>query len=87
MSTPNDGGPAFPRTGFWSSETQGFDCEPKEGMTLRDYFAAKAMGAYLSMDKTSASISRDIITSLDMAGSCYEWADLMIIARDRKEQA
>jgi hypothetical protein len=37
MSTPNDGGPAFPlRNGF---------CQP--GMTLRDYFAAAAMQGML----------------------------------------
>jgi hypothetical protein len=57
---------------------------PIGGMTLRDYFAAKAMVAYLSLDRTSASIAADIITPMDMAGGCYEWADLMIAARDGK---
>lgn len=43
MSTKNDGGPAFP-----------IGSTPEEwgnGMTLRDYFAAKAMQAWLSDTK------------------------------------
>ena len=41
----NDGGPAYPRTGHVHSQ----DCEPEqwikcnEGMSLRDYFATRAM--------------------------------------------
>ena len=38
MNNKNTGGPAFPRT-QWPNES---------GMTLRDYFAAKAMQAILS---------------------------------------
>ena len=40
--TPTDGGTAFPRP---FSEDTYFDYEAQEGMSLRDYFAAKAMQA------------------------------------------
>jgi len=40
MLTPNDGGGAFP-----AAASPGADPEP--GMTLRDYFAAKAMAGLL----------------------------------------
>jgi hypothetical protein len=49
VSRPNDGGPAFPqkkrinRDGYWTDEF-----EPVGGMTLRDYFAAKAMHQFLA---------------------------------------
>jgi hypothetical protein len=44
MSGENNGGPAFPRNshpGFGNDH-------PVDGMTLRDYFAAKAMQALIS---------------------------------------
>lgn len=45
MSTPNDGGPAFPET-RWDDKTR------QEvqwcGMTLRDYFAGQALNGLLS---------------------------------------
>jgi hypothetical protein len=42
MDKINDGGPAFPAT--WSNEHNFF---VDGGMTLRDYFAAKAMAALI----------------------------------------
>ncbi len=36
MSAPKDGGPAFPNDAVMGK------CETADGMTLRDYFAAKA---------------------------------------------
>jgi len=59
----NDGGPAFPRTG-WPNET---------GMTLRDYFAAKAMQALAHKYSHEGDISRN----------AYKIADAMLRARDR----
>jgi hypothetical protein len=41
-NTAKDGGPAFPRDGMEISG--GSWIEPKDGMTLRDYFAASALG-------------------------------------------
>lgn len=39
--TKNTGGPAFPNTAFGGTRNE------QQGMTLRDYFAAKAMAAML----------------------------------------
>ena len=45
MTTPiNDGGPAFPITGVYGLPN-GESIHPHPGMTLLDYFAAKAMQA------------------------------------------
>ena len=55
--------PAFPRT-QWPNET---------GMTLRDYFAAKAMQALIHVQvKTKQQ---------QTAEAAYEWADEMLKAR------
>lgn len=71
----NDGGPAFPIPGLQ-------DDEDFNGMSLRDYFAAKAMQAWLSTyaenDRHPASAG-----NLDhFAGQAYEVADAMIAARN-----
>jgi hypothetical protein len=62
----NDGGPAFPRTG-WPNET---------GMTLRDYFAAKAMQALIPSGQT--------VDSMKYAESAYALADAMLKARGKQ---
>lgn len=46
----------------------------EEGMTLRDYFAAKALQGMLS----SATMVHDI------AGTAYDYADAMLKAREEK---
>jgi hypothetical protein len=50
--------------------------EPEKGMTLRDYFAAKAMQAFLSRD--SSCTSPDEIIAQD----AYNTADAMLKARE-----
>jgi hypothetical protein len=69
----NDGGPAFPL-----SESDSFvHC----GMTLRDYFAAKAMQAII----TSTSGSLEGLTNPKIAASeAYQFSDWMIKARESK---
>ena len=62
----NDGGPAFPRTG-WPNET---------GMTLRDYFAAKAMQALIPSGQS--------IDTMKYAESAYALADAMLKARSEQ---
>ena len=62
----NTGGPAFP-TGT------GGNTPYSNGMTLRDYFAAKAIIAYHSDGKFS--------DSEDVANWCYRLADAMLKAR------
>lgn len=71
----NDGGPAFPRP--FSDDTEcGLPCTDQEGMTLRDYFAAKAMQASFS-DKLS---SQEYLRLT--AKWAYKMADAMLEARD-----
>lgn len=70
MSNINDGGPAFPVV----SEVMGH-CS---GMTLRDYFAAKAMQGF------AADPSMDEVEIGDIADLAYEMADAMLLAREAK---
>ena len=75
MSDKNTGGPAFPskkrvyRAGYATTEF-----EPVQGMTLRDYFAAKAMQGFAAMDEEFSSPEQ-------MASTAYQWADAMLKAR------
>lgn len=62
-----DGGPAFPCEDPTSSD-------PQEGMSLRDYFAAKAMNGILAGDDTMDDASK-------LARWAYEIADAMIAHR------
>lgn len=70
MTNKIDGGAAFPQSGYaqWA---------PEGGMTLRDYFAAKAMKGILCGGKGIHSdqfmLSRD----------AYEVADAMLEARNK----
>jgi hypothetical protein len=76
MSEINDGGPAFPvSTGDPTASYQdGPYTSQYPGMTLRDYFAAKAM--VMKFGETGTSITVD-----DMAVRCYAMADAMLRAR------
>ena len=60
--------PAFPNEGFngWG--------EPFQGMTLRDYFAAKAMQAIIS--------SHNNTTLEFVSGKAYQYADAMMKTRE-----
>ena len=64
------GGPAFP------VKTAMFDCT-QSGMTLRDYFAAKAMQAHLTHDGS------DDVNEIGVAKWAYEMADAMLKARNQ----
>jgi hypothetical protein len=78
MSTPNDGGRAFPRPAAGYSGSQ-------EGMTLRDYFAGQALAAILvnaSADDGSFKSAKELC---DIAAPvAYIAADAMIVAREAK---
>jgi hypothetical protein len=52
-------------------------------MRLRDYFAAKAMQAQLSMPEVFLSLSAKNVTAAEICGSCFEWADAMLKAREQ----
>lgn len=67
MSAQNTGGPAFPATAY---NDEG---HMPQGMTLRDYFAAKAMQGLLSSTKCDDA---EII-----AKDAYAMADVMLKAR------
>jgi hypothetical protein len=71
MSNTNTGGPAFP--------TEAYDLERQtlvreEGMTLRDYFAAKAMQSFLTRGGSNFTAC---------ANDAYEMADAMLKAREQ----
>ena len=70
MDPKNDGGPAFPDPGRAQSAKQR-EKLTETGMTLRDYFAAKAMQAL--MDQGIGATAR--------AAAAYREADAMLIAR------
>jgi hypothetical protein len=69
MSNTNTGGPAFPNEGgpgnLWN----------EKGMTLRDYFAAKAMQSFAATDLPLWSNDR-------LAAEAYDLADAMLRARE-----
>jgi hypothetical protein len=67
MSDINDGGPAFPWLAVPASNNHG-------GMTLRDYFAAKAMqGMSARVTTTGAEV--------EIVKQAYRVADAMLAAR------
>jgi len=72
----NDGGPAFP---VWELNGKGQPEMTGFGMTLRDYFAAKAMQGLLA-----AQIHGFIDTPANgpFASMAYEMADAMLKARE-----
>lgn len=61
------GGPAFPATNHHGHKL--------EGMTLRDYFAAKAMEGVLSRPTAG------LLNAEDIAPAVYRMADAMLKAR------
>lgn len=67
----NTGGPAFPSPAGVAHITE-------QGMTLRDYFAAKAMQAMLSDDPDYHQKYKFI----DLADFSYQCADAMLKARE-----
>ena len=70
MSKKNDGGPAFPH--HFTQDSVG-DCK---GMTLRDYFAAKAMQGMVT--------SRENVSRAG-ASLAYQMADAMLAARELQQ--
>ncbi len=79
MSTQDNGGPAFP-AGAFEPEGRGSMCW-QDGMTLRDYFAAKAMTAMLDLCKHDAHEGAEYTDYI--AGVSYRMADAMLKARQQ----
>lgn len=69
MSTKNDGGTAFPAE---EEEHDGF--HRTEGMSLRDYFAAKAMQSLLTGGQFGSIY--------ELAEKAYIYADAMLVMRE-----
>jgi hypothetical protein len=85
MSNTNTGGPAFPMTGMDFRNGQQVEAVHQRGMTLRDYFAAKAMQAHIAaswvaLGKAHAT-NTDAINPI-IAMAAYETADAMLKARE-----
>ena len=70
MQEKYDGGPAFPHI---DSECGRFE----EGMTLRDYFAAKALQGIMACNGVYEDEKK-------LAQWCYEQADAMLEAREQQ---
>ena len=76
-----DGGPAFP-------QMLGERYEPMstEGMSLRDYFAAKAMqGLILVLKHIKSDVNETEQVPIAIAETAYEFADAMIAERGREQ--
>jgi len=71
----NDGGPAFPRT-----VAAGYKDESCEGMSLRDYFAAKAMIGFVN-DAYFGTNAKPHDPWPWIAEQSYKAADAMLKAR------
>jgi hypothetical protein len=65
--------PAFPLTSHWHNELNHYN-----GMTLRDYMAAKAMQGAMS----GCAARGEVIMYSDLAQLSYEMADAMLKARE-----
>ena len=80
MSNQNNGGPAFPELGNVGHNS---DWQSESGMTLRDYFAAKALGLCFAQYLNHAEVEgfqdgwRD-----GVASDAYQMADAMLRARE-----
>ncbi len=73
----NDGGPAFPQNDATVNRINNHD-----GMSLRDYFAAKAMQAMMSNSNTNTGEVTIEGAAKLIAGFSYVCADAMLAARE-----
>lgn len=74
MSKIEDGGAAFPAFARWSDGHMKY---VETGMTMRDYFAAKAMVRIMSYDKDG------VMSPESLASASYRLADAMLRAREQ----
>jgi hypothetical protein len=77
MINEQTGGPAFPCEIIVAGTHSGLHKTPWQGMTLRDYFAAKAMQGMYTAHKFPSGII------IDTAKEAYEMADAMLKAREQ----
>lgn len=67
----NDGGPAFPREDYQADDAPG-----QRGMSMRDYFAAKAIAI------VARQADLDNAGTPELAAACYEFADQLLEERE-----
>jgi hypothetical protein len=79
----NDGGPAFPHYRQWEDRKGYTQTDVADGMTLRDYFAAKAMPAVIVFEDRGLS-QEDALPVEIVARNAYRLADAMLKARGEK---
>ncbi len=75
MSNTDTGGPAFPFTDY---DSHGDVMDIHSGMTLRDYFAAKAMQSILAREDGRFTTTLEYV-----GGKAYQYADAMLKARQQ----
>jgi len=80
MSNKETGGPAFASVNVYTDRDGEVCSTTVEGMTLRDYFAAKAMEAYIGAYGPGNPDWRD--ADQWVPGKAYEMADAMLISRE-----
>lgn len=76
MSNKETGGPAFPVHPDMVAQLNCIPSQSDAGMTLRDYFAAKAMQGYFERLRATQYVPHDQI-----AEDAYRMADAMLKAR------
>lgn len=80
MSAINDGGPAFPKQGV--EDGYGKVVGEVRGMTLRDYFAAKALQGMIAGADFTIDIDGPML-GIGRAKIAYAMADAMLAARGK----
>lgn len=78
MTAPNNGGPAFPIT----AEQHPNGISPEMGMSLRDYFAAKALPVLMDLCRKDSDKGKSYVDYV--AGLSYKMADAMLKAREEQ---
>lgn len=87
MSAYKDGGPAFPRAAHYDEEgPTHLDHMQQEGMSLRDYFAAKALAGICADPDTTVFECFDVPDAFEQAALvAYDLADAMLAQRNKEE--
>lgn len=76
VSVHENGGPAFPVV--YGNEADGSPIQPAVGMTLRDYFAAKAMQAFIA---APCEEWPEPVHRMGVSEAAFAQADAMLKAR------
>lgn len=78
MNNKDTGGPAFPVHPDMAAQLGCVPSSSDAGMSLRDYFAAKAMQALITAPNV-----RPMIEDGEVSGWAYKMADAMMKAREQ----